>query len=87
MKTIKLTLLGIMVMFTASLRAQNPQSQYWFLGSNKFDFTSTGQTLPTHNGIGPTNGVYDETGEIVFYINNKLYIRKYTSTQIGCDTT
>jgi len=75
MKTIKLTLLGIMVVLAASLRAQTTQSEYWFLGSYQFNFTSTAQQLPTHNGQGPTNGVYDENGDIVFYINgvNNIY--------------
>jgi hypothetical protein len=72
-----------MVMLTAGLRAQTTQAENWFLASHKFNFTSNATQLPSFTGIGPTNGVYNENGDIAFYINNELGVYNKNGTSIG----
>ncbi|MBX7226253.1 MAG: T9SS type A sorting domain-containing protein [Chitinophagales bacterium] len=54
----------------------NAQMKYWTFSNKKIDFTGVNPTLstissmPTFPQINHTNAVYDETGNLLFYIDN-----------------
>ena len=76
MKNLKLYLMVIGLLNICASLAQithNYQMEKWYLNSKEFDMTSTipilTNYLPSGNSGGPYNGIYDQYGDVIFYIS------------------
>ncbi len=80
-KQIKCAVLTIMILVVTfgsfRINAQNTQMQHWYIGGENIDFTSPNLStynianLPNStNKPGNSNGIYDENGNVIFYVDD-----------------
>jgi len=79
MKKHSIFIFALTVMFLSSLVGQNVQLEKWVVGNSFVDFTNpngssyNSAALPAYAySSGATSGIYDESGNILFYTDNEI---------------